>query len=104
MRVELAELDSKAGHFSHEYSAGEFVLEDDRVVLAGAPRVSGRISRGEREIVVEGELAAIAEVECDRCLHPVELPISSDFRLEYVTPETYRSLETVELAQEDLAL
>jgi DUF177 domain-containing protein len=104
MRVELARLDNKAGNFAYEYSAGELVLEDDRVVLAGAPRISGRISRGERKVVVEGEFAAITEVECDRCLQPVELPINSDFRLEYVTAETYLSLETVELAEEDLAL
>jgi uncharacterized protein len=104
MRVELARLDSKAGDFHHEYSPAELVLEEDRVVLAAAPRISGRIIRAEHKVVVEGELAAIAEVECDRCLQPLELPISSDFRLEYVTPETYMSLETVELAQEDLAL
>ncbi len=104
MRVELARLDNKVGVFAHEYSAGELVLDDDRVVLAGAPNVSGRISRAEHKVVVEGEFAAIAEVECDRCLQSVELPIRSDFRLEYVTAETYKSLETAELAQEDLAL
>ena len=104
MRVELARLDNKAGNFAYEYSAGELVLEDDRVVFAGAPRISGRISRGERKVVVEGEFTAIAAVECDRCLQPVELPISSGFRLEYVTAETYMSLEAVELAPEDLAL
>ncbi|MFN2511281.1 MAG: DUF177 domain-containing protein [Pyrinomonadaceae bacterium] len=104
MRVELAKLDNNVGNFAHEYAAGEFVFEDDRVVVAGAPRVSGRISRTEYKVVVEGEFAAIAELECDRCLQPVQLPISSDFRLEYVTPETYMSFEAVELAQEDLAL
>ena len=104
MRVELAKLDNNVGNFAHEYAAGEFVLEDDRVVVAGAPRVSGRICRTEHKVVVEGEFAAIAGVECDRCLKPVRLPISSDFRLEYVTPETYMSFETVELAQEDMAL
>jgi DUF177 domain-containing protein len=104
MRVELAKLDNNGGNFAHEYTAGEFVLDDDRVVVAGAPRVSGRISRTEHKVVVEGEFAAIAEVECDRCLQPVELPISSDFRLEYVTAETYMSCKTVELAQEDLTL
>lgn len=104
MRVELARLDNKAGNFAHEYSAGELVLEDDRVVLAGTPRISGLISRTEHKVVVEGEFAAIAEVECDRCLRPVQLPISSDFRLEYVTAVTYMSLETVELGPEDLAL
>jgi len=104
MRVELARLDNKAGNFAHEYSTAELVLEDERVVLAGAAKVSGRISRAERKVVVEGEFAAVAEVECDRCLQPVELPISSDFRLEYVTAETYLSLEAVELAEEDLTL
>jgi uncharacterized protein len=104
MLVELATLDDKVGNFAHEYSATELVVEDDRIVLAEAARISGCISRAEDKVVVEGELAAIAEVECDRCLQPVELPISSDFRLEYVTAETYMSLETVELAEEDLAL
>lgn len=104
MRVELAKLDNNAGNFAHEYAAEEFVFEDDRVVVAGPPRVSWRITRTEHKVVVEGEFAAIAELECDRCLQPVQLPISSDFRLEYVTPDTYMSFETVELAQEDLAL
>ncbi|MDQ3667212.1 MAG: DUF177 domain-containing protein [Acidobacteriota bacterium] len=104
MRVELAKLDNNVGNFAHEYAAEEFVLEDDRVVVAGALRVSGRITRTEHKVVVEGEFAAIVEVECDRCLQPVELPISSDFRMEYVTAKTYMSFETVELAQEDLAL
>jgi uncharacterized protein len=104
MRVELARLDHKAGNFAHEYSAGELVLEEDRVALARAPRISGHITRAEHKVVVEGEFAAIAEVECDRCLQRVELPISNDFRLEYITTETYLSLETVELAEEDLAL
>lgn len=104
MRVELATLDNKAGSFAHEYTAAELALDDERVVLAAAPKISGQIKRAERKVVVEGELAAVAEVECDRCLKPVALPISSDFRLEYVTAETYMSLEKVELAQEDLAL
>ncbi len=104
MRVEIARLDNKVGKFAHEYAAADLVLDDDRIVLAGSPRVSGRICGTEHKVVVEGEFAGIAEVECDRCLQPLELPISSDFRLEYVTAETYKSLETTELAQEDLAL
>jgi uncharacterized protein len=104
MRVELAKLDNNVGNFTHEYAAGEFVLDDDRVVVAGAPQVSGRITRTEDKVIVEGGFTALVEVECDRCLQPVDLPISSDFRLEYVTAETYVSFETVELAQDDLAL
>lgn len=104
MRLEIARLDNNGGVFAHEYSAGELVLDDDRVVLAGAPRVSGRISRTDQKVIVEGEFAVVAEVECDRCLRRLELPIGSNFQLEYVTAETYKSLETAELAQDDLAL
>jgi uncharacterized protein len=104
MRVELARLDSKGGKFAHDYAAEELVLEDDRVVLVGPPKVSGRITRTENNVVVEGEFAAVAKVECDRCLRPVELPINSEFRLDYVTAETYKSFENVELGQEDLTL
>ncbi len=104
MRVELARLENRAGRFSHEYAAGELVLDDDRVVRVGTSKVSGRIGRTEHKVVVEGEFTAATEVECDRCLQPVVLPISSDFRLEYVTAETYKSHETAELVQEDLAL
>jgi uncharacterized protein len=104
MRVELVRLENRVGKFAHEYAVGELVLDDDRVELAGTVRVSGNISRDEDRVVVVGEFAAVAEVECDRCLQPVQLPISNDFRLEYVTPEKYRSLETAELAEGDLAL
>jgi uncharacterized protein len=104
MRIELARHENRVGKFAHEYAVGELALDDDRVALAGTLRVSGSISRNEDKVVVKGEFAAVAEVECDRCLQSVELPISSEFRVEYVTAETYKSLQTAELAEEDLAL
>jgi uncharacterized protein len=104
MRVELARLDNESTDFAHEYSAGELTLDDDRVVLVEGPRISGHISRHENRVVVTGKFAAAAHVECDRCLQPLKLPISSNFKLEYVTARTYMSLDKVELAEEDLAL
>lgn len=104
MRVELNSLEGKVGKFAHQYANGELVLDDDRVLFAVAPGVSGSISRSEDKVVVEGEVAAMVRVECDRCLQPMELPVGSDFRAEYVTAETYKSYESAELAEEDLAL
>ena len=104
MRVEIARLDNNAGRFAHQYAAEELILDDDRVGLAEAPRVSGRVHRSGNRVVVEGEFAATAKLECDRCLRPVELPVRSEFRVEYVTAETYLTLETAELGEEDMAL
>jgi uncharacterized protein len=104
MRIELARLEHHAGKFSHQYAPGELSLEDDRVVLVGPARVSGLIKRGDNQVLVDGEFSVVVQIECDRCLKPVELQISNDFRLEYVTAQTYQALEAAELAQEDLAL
>lgn len=104
MRVELARLDNTVGKFAHDYAAGDLVLDDERVDLAEAPSVSGLITRREPKVVVEGQFTAVAQVECDRCLRPVQLPVSSEFRVEYVTADVYQVFESAELAEEDLAL
>jgi uncharacterized protein len=104
MRVELAKLDNGAGDFAHEYAPGELTLDDDRAALVAGPAISGHINRKDNRVVVAGKFTAVARVDCDRCLQPVELPVSSEFRLEYVTAQTYLALDKVELTEDDLAL
>jgi uncharacterized protein len=53
---------------------------------------------------VSGRLSARLQVECDRCLKAVELPVDSRFRLEYVTAEDYQAQQAVELSEKDLDL
>jgi len=104
MRIELAGLEDGKGAFAHSYAPDELVLEDDRVRLFAAPTVSGSIRQKERRVHVTGRLAARGQIECDRCLKPVELPIDSGFKREYVTPEDYQAQQAVELTEEDLDL
>ena len=104
MRVELASLEGKAGKFAHDYEPGELVLDDERVDVAAPPRVAGRIIRTGRQVVVDGQIAAGARLECDRCLKPMTLPVNAEFTVEYVTAEVYQEGDVAELAEEDLAL
>jgi uncharacterized protein len=104
MRIELASLEGGKGAFSHTYAAGELDLDDDRLPLLEAPTVSGGIRQRGRKVKVTGRLIGRAQVECDRCLQPVELPIDSQFTLEYVTAEDYQAQQAIELTQEDLDL
>ncbi len=104
MRVELGSLEGKGSKFAHGYAPGELVLDDDRIALTQPPGVFGRIIRKGNEVVVEGQLTAVIQVECDRCLRPVTLPIQSEFAVEFVTTEAYKALEVSELGEEDLAL
>jgi uncharacterized protein len=104
MRIELASLEGGKGAFAHTYAPDELVLEDDRVRLLEAPAVSGNVRQHGNRVRVSGRVIARAQVECDRCLKLVELPIDSQFKLEYVTAEDYRAQQIVELTEEDLDL
>jgi uncharacterized protein len=53
---------------------------------------------------VQGRVIARVEVECDRCLKPIEVPVDSKFKLEYVTQDDYQAQQAVELTEDDLDL
>jgi DUF177 domain-containing protein len=104
MRIELAGLENGKGTFAHAYAPGELVLEDERVRLLIPPTVSGEFRQKGNRVDVRGRLAARVQLECDRCLKPIELPVDSRFKLEYVTSEEYQAQQAVELTEEDLDL
>lgn len=104
MQIELSSLLGKKGRFAHVYAPDELILEDERVKLAAPPKVSGQITRNEHKVMVDGQLNAVVSVECDRCLKPMELPVDTKFKVEYVTPATYKASDTAQLGEDDLAL
>lgn len=104
MRIELASLENGKGAFAHAYGSNELVLKDERVSLLEAPAVSGGIRQKGGRVHVGGRLTARAQLECDRCLKLVELPIDSSFKREYVTTEDYQAQQDLELTKEDLDL
>jgi uncharacterized protein len=53
---------------------------------------------------VKGQFSTTAQVECDRCLKPVDVPVTAQFNLEYVTPATYAASPAAELEETDMSL
>ena len=104
MRVELESLERHGGRFAHNYEPGELDLNEERVTLVAPPRVSGRIQQSDSKVTVRGEATAELQLECDRCLKSVLIPVSSSFEVEYVTPDTYQADPAAELLDEDLSL
>ncbi len=104
MRVELASLDRHGGKFAHNYQPGELELDEERVTLVTPPRVAGRIQPSDSKVTIRGEATAELQVECDRCLKPLVIPVSSAFEVEYVTPDIYKAGQAAELLDEDLSL
>jgi uncharacterized protein len=104
VRIELASQEGPTGTFAHSYAEGELVLGEDRLGLVQPPTVSGELRREGRRVHVKGRAVARVQVECDRCLKLIELPVDSSFKVEYVTLEDYQAQQAVELTEEDLDL
>jgi uncharacterized protein len=102
VRIELDSLKGSKGAFAHAYAPGELDFTDSRVRLTSLPEVSGSLALKGKELLVRGKLIAQAEVDCDRCLKPVALPIDTHFNLRYLTQEEYESSTAVELEEPDL--
>ena len=104
MRIDLDSLKRPSGTFSHTYQDDELEFNDERVRLLEPPEISGQIKRTGPEVLVTGRLATRAEVDCDRCLKSVEIPVRAEFSLRYVSAGDYDSIATAELEENDLAL
>jgi len=105
MRIELASLEKTDGKFAHSYNPGELTLSDERTRLTEPLTITGRVWQTKGQVVAKGELATRVQIECDRCLSAVELPVEKDFRVEYVTAQSYDSgPAAAELGEADLSL
>jgi uncharacterized protein len=104
MRIELEKLDRTGNTFAHRYEPEEIVLDEEHARLTGSPEVSGRISRSGNEVRLRGKMSAMAEVDCDRCLKTINLPIEADFDVKYVPTDDYTPTEAAELQEEDLSV
>jgi uncharacterized protein len=100
MRIELVDLKDGKGEFAHVYQTEELDLGDERAKLCGPASVSGTIRQAGPEVFVTGNLQTCVQVDCDRCLKPIQLPVYSEFSLEYITGGDYESTRTAELTEE----
>ena len=104
MRIELENLEVGKGSFAHTYQPDELDLMDDRLRLEQPASVTGRIRTSGSEVRVSGKIDARVEVECDRCLKALEVPVSAKFALEYITGQQYESTHVAELSTEEMAV
>ena len=104
MRIELESLAGSKGAFAHVYAPGELEFKDDRVRLDGSQEVSGTLVLKGHRLLLHGRLTARAEVDCDRCLQLVRVPVEAQFSLQYMTRKEYESSQAVELEETDMTV
>jgi uncharacterized protein len=104
MRIELDKLEKAGNGFAHVYEPEEIVLDEEHARLTRQPEVTGRASRSGHEVRLRGKINASAEIDCDRCLKTVAVPVETEFDVTYVPAEDYQRSETAELQEDDLSL
>ena len=104
MRIELEKLEANRGDFAHVYQPDELNPEDERITLTTPVEVNGKVKRAGNEVFVNGHVETRVQVECDRCLKSVELPVSADFALEYITGADYESSSAAALSEDEMSV
>ena len=104
MRIELENLEGSKGDFAHVYRPEELTPVDDRIKLIAPIAVNGKVKLAGKEVFVNGHVETRAQVECDRCLKPVEMPVNADFELEYITGTEYESSGVAELTEAEMSV
>ena len=104
MRIELENLEGTKGDFAHIYQPEDLNPIDERVRLSAPANVTGKIRLSGNEVFVNGSVDTRAQVECDRCLQPIELPVKADFALEYISGSEYESSAGAELTEAEMSV
>ena len=104
MRIELENLEGGKGDFAEVYQPEDLNPVDERVVLIEPASVIGKIRLSGNQVFVSGHVETRAQVECDRCLQPVAIPVNAEFTLEYISGSDYESIETAELTEAEMSV
>ena len=104
MRIELENLEGGKSDFAHVYQPDDLNPVDERVKLSGPATVKGKVRLSGNEVFVNGHVDTRAQVECDRCLKPIELPVNADFELEYITGSEYESSAAAALTEAEMSV
>ena len=100
VRIELENLEGSKGDFAHVYQPEELNPVDERVNLIEPAAVTGKVRLSGNQVFVNGHVEARAQVECDRCLKPVEYRSTLISRSNTSRGSDYESSEVVELTED----
>jgi uncharacterized protein len=104
VRITLAELEFHRIIASENYAPGSLDYHEAGFRQTAPVQLNATAELLGSEIRIKGHLATSMEASCDRCLVPVEIPVSSNFDLFYRPMQSIAKEEEVEIAPEELEI
>ena len=102
MIVDLVTIKNANASFNFTIKPTDIDLDDEAVKLKTDVRVEARVKKGIVQTDVEGSIVGDVEVECVRCLQPVEKSLDIPFSAAFVTAENYTQAAEAKLNEQDL--
>ena len=102
MIIDLAQIEGTSRGFDFTVSAEDLGLEESNVKFLSEINASGDVQKQIAQVSVTGRITAHAEIDCTRCLKPVEQSLEIDFSVSFVTPEHFAVDKEREVGGEDL--
>jgi uncharacterized protein len=104
VRITLAELELHRINVSENYAPGSLDFDSVGFKQTAPVQLNATAELLATEIRVKGHLETRMESSCDRCLVPVEIPVSSNFDLFYRPMQTIAKEEEIEIAPAELEI
>jgi len=104
MIVDLITIKDAPASFDFAIEPAQIDLEIETARMKNAAQVEAKVKRGIAQTDVEGTIRADVEVECNRCLQPVETTLDFPFSAAFVTAENYTQAREAEVNPNDLEI
>lgn len=103
MLIEVEELEEgQSKPFAGAWMLGQLGFDDQSGQLIEPTEINAQASRKGSQVRVRGEITTAVELECDRCLRHIKLPIATNFDVTYISAVDAAKTETAALNTDDL--
>ena len=103
MIVDLTAIEGSSLAFDFTVSPAEIDVEESSLRLTSDLHAAGEVVKHAAQTDVTGAITASAEIDCTRCLKPIEQELAIDFAVSFVTPDGFAADKEREVAAEDLS-
>ena len=102
MIIELFSVKDSPHKLEFSLEPAEIELEQESVKLIETIKTTGELTKGIAQIDIEGVIRTKAEIECTRCLQPIEKDFEIPFNASFIAPEDLTKEKEAELNEADL--
>lgn len=102
MIIDLEKLESLRKSFDLQIDSDEFDFEGEEIKPVGEINFKGEVKKGSAQTDITGEISAVVEIDCSRCLQTIESPLEIPVKTGFITIENSSEETEKELDAEDL--